>query len=117
MEATNKVSKANDYAVAKAMNAEVYNTFLIVSMGDTYGVSEYHEIPDLNRAYILMVNELEKIYARNPELQAIRPEPIWSRFDMLKNRTEEMPEYILDGSWMLVHNAGVEKLCIINSVD
>ena len=118
MEATNKVSKANDYAVAKAMNKQVYSTMVIVWMGDTADVSEYYEIPNLNRAYILLVNELEKIYERNPELQAIKPEPMWKRYDMLKNYTAEISERMTEtDGWGLEHIARVEKLCIIAGVD
>ena len=118
MEATNKPSQANDYAVAYAMNRQVYSTIVAIYLGDTAGVSEFHEIPDLNRAYILLVNELEKIYARNPELQAINPESFWKRFDVLKNHTEEIVDYVNDTEdWGHEHNARVEKLCIIAGVD
>jgi hypothetical protein len=114
----NKPSQANDYAVAYAMNRQVYSTIVAIYLGDTAGVSEFHEIPDLNRAYILLVNELEKIYARNPELQAINPESFWKRFDVLKNHTEEIVDYVNDTEdWGHEHNARVEKLCIIAGVD
>lgn len=118
MKATNKPSHANDYAVANAMNRQVYSTIVVVYLGDAAGVSEFHEIKDLNRAYILLVNELEQIYARNPELQAIKPEPFWKRFDVLKNYTEEIVDYINDtDNWGHEHNARVEKLCIIAGFD
>lgn len=118
MEATNKPSKANDFALAKAMNEQIYKTFVFVWMGEGAGVSEYHEIPDLNRAYVLLINELEKIYARNPELLAIKPEPLWRRFDVLKNHAAAIYDYINDTEdWGHEHNAKVEKLCIIAGVN
>ncbi len=118
MEATNKPSKANDLALAKVMNKEIYSTFVIVWTGDVVGVSEYHEIPNLNRAYVLLVNELEKIYSRNPELLEISPKPIWRRFNMLKNFTAEISDYVSEeNGWDLVHIARIERLCIIAGVD
>lgn len=118
MEATNKPSKANDFALAKAMNEQIYKTFAFVYMGDAFDVSEFYEIPDLNRAYVLVVNELEQIYARNPELQTIKPEPLWKRFNVLKNHTAEISDYIYDtDDWGLEHNARVERLCIIAGVE
>lgn len=118
MEATDKSSTANDYAVAYALSKEIYSTFVVVYLGDSMGVSEFHEIPKLNRAYVLLVDELQKIYGRNPELQAIKPDPLWKRFEVLKNHTEEICDYINDTEdWGLEHNAKVEKLCIIAGVD
>lgn len=118
MEAKDKASKANDYAIAYAMSKEIYSMFVVVYLGNSMGVSEFHEIPKLNRAYVLLVNELQKIYGRNPELQAIKPNPLWKRFEVLKNHTEEICDYINDTEdWGLEHNAKVEKLCIVAGVD
>lgn len=118
MKATNKTSQANDYAVANVMNEKVYSTIAIVYLGDSVGVSEFHEISDLNRAYVLLVNELQQIYARNPELQAVKPDPLWKRFDVLKNHTAEISDYLNDTeNWGIEHNAKVERLCIIAGVD
>ncbi len=118
MEATNKPSKANDYAVAHAMNREIFSTFVMVYAGYTMDISEYYEIPNLNRAYILLVDELQKIYARNPELQSIKPDPLWKRFEVLKNHTEEIFDYVSDTeNWGHEHIAKVEKLCIIAGVE
>src|SRR3990167_10423775 len=118
MDATNKPSQANDYAVAYAMSQEIYSTFVVVYLGNSMGVSEFHEIPALNRAYVLLVDELQKIYQRNSELKAIKPDPLWKRFDVLKNHTAEIFDYINDTEdWGLEHNAKVEKLCIIAGVD
>ncbi|MBP9852833.1 hypothetical protein KBC77_02475 [Candidatus Saccharibacteria bacterium] len=118
MEAPNKPSRANDYAVAKVMNAEVFTTFAVVSFGDYVEISEYHEIPDFNRAYILLVSELERIYERNPELQAIHPRPLWKRFDMLKNRSADIGEYMIDGDDSIVeHDVRIERLCTIAGIE
>lgn len=118
MEATNKTPQANDYAVAHAMNKEIYSTFVVVRLADSMGISEHYEIPNLNRAYVLLVNELQKIYARNPELEAVKPVPLWKRFDVLKNHTAEICDYIDDTEeWGLEHIAKVERLCIIAGVE
>ncbi|HJQ08722.1 MAG TPA: hypothetical protein VJ836_04560 [Candidatus Saccharimonadales bacterium] len=118
MEATNKSTPANDFAIAKAMNAELYSMFVVVWVADGAGVSELHNIDDLNRAYILLINELEKIYERNDELKAIKPVPPWKHFSVLKNHTEEIRDYLDDTEdWGLGHNAKVERLCILAGVD
>lgn len=118
MEATNKTSQANDFAVARAMNEAIYSMFVIVWMADGAGVSEHNNIDDLNRAYILLINELGQIYARNPELEAIKPKPLWKHFEVLKKHTAEICDYVDDtDDWGLQHNAKVERLCIIAGID
>lgn len=118
MKATNKTSQANDYALAKAMNESVYSTFVIVWMADGAGVSEHKNIDDLNSAYILLTHELAQIYTRNPELEAIKPKPLWRQFEVLKKHTAQICDYVDDtDDWGLEHNAKVERLCIIAGID
>jgi hypothetical protein len=109
-------TKANDFAVAKALNSNVVAMILAVCMADTFGMPEDHDIKELNRVYVLLVNELQKLYDRNPELAAIKPEPIWQRFDLIKTSTWEINEYLSEHSndELNAHTARVEKLCIIS---
>ena len=58
--------KANDYAVATALNERVINIFTLFTSHNTTP-----DITDINRSYILLADELEKIYNRTSELKNI----------------------------------------------
>lgn len=114
MEAT----KENDYAVAKALNGLINAMIMYVFLASNVGMAEDKELVELNRSYVLLANELEKIYNRNPELSAIKAEPLWKRFDVLKTSISEILDYIDEtDDFGLSHNARVEKLCIIAGVE
>lgn len=118
MEATNKVSPANDYAVAKALNGQINGIIAFMYMAGAHDLAKDHQVDELNRAYILLTHELEQIYARNPELLAIKPDPIWRRFDVLKNYNWDIKDYIDDtDDTGHAHTLRVERLCIIAGVD
>jgi hypothetical protein len=118
MEAINKPSKANDYAVAKALNELIKGIMVQVYAGVGVDISKDKDIDGLNRAHILLTQELETIYSRCPELQSITPEPIWRRYDLLKGSSRAIAEYIHEnGGFGDEHNLRVEKLCIIAGVD
>jgi len=118
MEAINKPSQANDYAVAKALNELVKGILILVYAGSGLDLTTDKHIEGLNRAYILLAQELENIYSRYPELQEIKPEPIWKRFDMLKGSGETIADYINDtDDFGYQHNLRIEKLCIIAGID
>lgn len=118
MEATNKPSQANDYAVAKAFNDLVKGIMVQVYAAVAVDLAKDKDIEGLNRAYILLTKELENIYSRSPELQSVKPEPIWRRYDLLKGSSQEIAEYIHDsGDFGDEHTLRVERLCIIAGVD
>lgn len=118
MEAADKSSQANDYAVAKALNNLVNGIMAFMYVAGAHDLSKDHQLEEINRSYILVAHELEKIYARNPELQAIKPDPIWRRFDVLKHSNWDIQDYIDDtGDTGHVHTLRVERLCIIAGVD
>jgi hypothetical protein len=119
MEATKQPTNSNDYAVAHALNDCVLGFILMIVMADIVGEPEGNEFHDLNRAYVLVVDELEKLYNRNAELAAIKPEPIWKRFDVLKTSSWEINEFLedTDNDMGQAHNARVEKLSIIAGVE
>ena len=116
MEIPKHPTSSNDYAVAKALNNEVMAIIILVVIADVINLPEDYEIQELNRAYILLTNELEQVYDRNPALAAIKPEPIWKRFDVLKTSTWEINEYLEDARNDMgqAHVARIEKLCIIS---
>lgn len=115
MEVAYQPASTNDYAVAKDLNVCVMEIILIVVMADSVGLIEDLDTTELNRTYVLLINELQKLYDRNPELTAIKPEPIWKRFDVLETLTWDINEYSSEHSIdeLNTHNARVKKLCIV----
>lgn len=114
MERDNRSTSGNDYAVAKALNGSVTGILLSVFMAKAVGLPEDHEINELNRAYILLTHELQRLYDRNPELAAIKPEPLWKRFDVLKTSLWEIQDYIeANDEFGNAHTVRVERLCIL----
>lgn len=106
----------NDYAVAHAFNNCVLGIIAMILLEDVLGSSpEKEEFNKLNRAYVQVVEELEKIYDRNPKLSAIQVKPIWKRFDVLKTSVWDINEYLenRDNDLGQSHNARVEKLMIL----
>lgn len=112
-------SNTNDYAVAHAFNDCVLGIIVMILIEDTVGTPEGNGFHELNRAYVLVTNQLETLYDRNQKLAAIRPEPIWKKFDVLKTSSWEINEYLEDPSNDVgqAHNARVEKLMILANVD
>lgn len=119
MEAINKPSQANDYAVAKDLNDKIYSLMISTVMIVGYELNQIGpEVTKLNRAYILLAAELQEVYERNPELSSISPEPIWKQFDMLKGNFDEISSVLVDDdseddSWIM-HNDKLERLYILS---
>lgn len=109
----------NDYAVAKVLNKHVAALIVMVIIADSFGLPENFELKEINKAYILLADELDKIYDRNPKLSAIIPEPIWKRFDVLESATWDINEHFEDpeNNEMQAHIARIERLCIISGVE
>lgn len=118
MEATNKTSQANDYAVARALNGLINSIMAFMYAAGAHDLSKDQQLEEINRVYILLTNELEIIYDRNPKLLAITPKPIWRNFDVLKHSNWDIQDYVDDtDDTGHAHNLRVEKLCIISGVD
>jgi hypothetical protein len=113
------MNNTNDYAVAKSLNQHVGEIILLIVMFDAVGLPDDYDINELNRMYVLLVNELQKLYNRNPKLSAINPKPIWEQFDVLKTSSWDINEYLNDPSNDVgqSHNARVEKLSIIEGLE
>jgi hypothetical protein len=111
--------KHNDYAVAKALNNHVAGLIIYVILADSIGLAENYAVEDINKAYVLLSDELQRLYKRNPELDIIVPEPVWKRFDVLEASTWEINEYFEDpmNTEMQAHIARVNRLCIISGVE
>ena len=103
--------KANDYAVAKALNERVTTIFELFARSDTRSL----DITAINKSYVLLVNTLKKIYARNDELKAIERKPVWEYFDIIEGLEHDISQYTndWDNDNGQSHNARVNKLCIV----
>ncbi len=105
--------QANDYAVAVDLNDKILKIVLIARF-----INRDRSLPVdiLNRPYILLAAELQKIYDRNPELSSIEPKPIWQQFDILINSLEEISKSLSDSKndTVTTHNARVERLHILS---
>jgi len=106
-----KDRKANDFALAKALNERATAIFDMFASSDARSL----DITAINKSYVLLVNTLKKIYARNDELSAIERKPVWEYFDIIEGLEDDIREYTND--WNndagQSHNARVNKLCIV----
>jgi len=102
--------KANDYALAKHLNERAIAIFALVA--DIRG--SWPDVTDLNRSYVLLVDELKKLYERNAELSKIKETICWQVFDVidylepskLYDYTSNVDDYGHE------HNSKVNRLCI-----
>ena len=88
--------RANDFALAKALNERT--TTIIDMIANAYQRYSFEAIgldtSKLNKSYVLLVNELEKMYARNKELADISVNPAWKYFDIIEGAEWNINEYI-----------------------
>ena len=102
--------KPNDFALAYHLNKFAIGLFEMVA-------NNLNGLPDttaINRSYILLVNELKKLYARNTELDKISENICWQSFDRLEHIEDDVWEYMNynNNDYGLSHNAQVNRLCI-----
>lgn len=102
--------KANDYAVVHYLNNLAIALFEMVA--------NYSNLPDtkaINRSYILITNEIKLLYARNPELEAIKESICWQSFDRLEHIENDIWDYkqYNESDYGISHNAQVNTLCIL----
>lgn len=116
MGTTKQPTKAIDYSVAWDLNERILKIILIAVFTDRDNSYKGLHVEILNRAYILLAAELQKIYDRNPELSSIKPEPIWQQFDILINTLDEIRNSLNDpnNGMGTTHNARVQRLYILS---
>lgn len=106
---------ANDYALAKILNERVINIFAMVI--------DHRSTPDpsdVNRSYVLLIDELKRIYDRQPELKKLGGGICWRVLDNLEQAHEFVPviEFTHSGGdYGEEHNSKVSRLCIIANID
>lgn len=114
MEATNKPSQSNDYAIARALNESLLAILRALRANDDY-LPANHRMVELNRLYVLTVHELERLYEQNSELNTLKPEPFWRRYDVLDTLSDEILDYLEqpEVAQGRAHIIRLDKLCII----
>ncbi len=102
---------ANDFALAYYLNERAIGLFSLIADNNNTP-----DVNDINRSYILIVEQLKRLYARNPELEAIQDHICWKGFDHLDYIRNEIWGYTndTDGDYGQSHNAKVNRLCIVN---
>lgn len=115
MKDVNQTSNNNDYPVARVLNTVVLSIVALVREAEEMDLPEDYEIDELNRAYVLLVHELENLYNQNPQLTEIKPEPFWKQFDVLKTVSWRLLDYLDDPDQDKgqAHMRKLDKLCII----
>lgn len=101
-------SSANDYALAKYINKRIVAIFALVA---DYR-KDLPDLTDINRSYVLLVNEVKKIYERQPELKSIRHNICWRTFSTIDAMDpHDLFEYSDD-----YRNHGIEHISKVNSL-
>ncbi len=103
--------RANDFALAYYLNNLAIALFEMIA--------DHNNLPDtkaINRSYILIINEIKLLYARNPKLEAIKESICWQSFDRLEHIENEIWDYkqYNENDYGIGHNAQVNTLCILN---
>lgn len=113
---TNQSTKANDYAVASDLNEKIIHIILVALVAYRDDSIKALNMGELNRSYVLLAAELQRIYDRIPELSSIKPEPIWQRIDMLINTLKDLNDSFTARKDDIgtTHNARVHKLHILS---
>lgn len=116
MTTANSSTNTNDFVLAKLLNNTLLTIITFIRKAEEMDLPEDYEIDELNRAYVLLVNELENLYEHNPKLAEIRPEPFWKQFDVLKTVSWRLLDYLNDPELDKgqAHIRKLDKLCIIS---
>lgn len=116
-----KALSANDFASAKVLNERVTSIMDMVARAYRYNAFEATsmDITSINKSYILLVNELQKVYARSQGLKNISISPLWEYFDVIEGAEWELEQAIYQDNSDAgkSHIAKINKLCIIAGIE
>jgi hypothetical protein len=115
METINQSTNSDVFPVARMLNTTLLAIVALVRTAKEMSLPEDYEVSDLNRAYVLLVDELENLYVNNPHLSEIKPEPFWKRYNVLKTMSWQILQYLDDSvhGKGQAHVARLDRLCII----
>jgi hypothetical protein len=114
MKSSDKSTKMNEYAVAKALNESVNSLFTIIELYQTLGPLKEFNPDEINRAYLFLVKELESLYDQNSELEELQPKPVWRHFEIIKDKMYTVQKFLETNSDKHDHTLRLEKLCILS---
>jgi hypothetical protein len=118
-----------DYAVARELHNRANELLMAVPrLNEAYNYddpySEYHEMMMLmNRPYVLIVNELEKIYENNEALSKLNNDPktkaTWTLFNTIESNDQDIYAYLSEhkNAADFAHLAQVNRLAIIAGIE
>lgn len=113
--------RANNFALAKELNVRAEKIIDMIASAYQYNSFEVTGIDttQLNKCYVLLVNELEKLYSNNKELSAIEPNPAWQSFGIIEGAEWEINQYVYEyrNDTGQSHIAQINRLCIIAGTD
>lgn len=104
----------NDYPIARALNSSLNRILFLIRCYQVIGKHKEFDPDALNRVWIFLVDELEKIYDRNPKLSAIKPEPLWREYDIIRDKIYVIQKYLEEHEGLEGHMLKIEKLCILS---
>jgi hypothetical protein len=108
---------ANDYAVARLLNIVLLQIVQLVREIESLDLPEDYnwKLDELNRVYVLLVNELEELYKHNPRLAEIEPKPFWTKYNILTPYYWEILRYLDEHTQEKgqAHVNQLDRLCII----
>ena len=109
------MNDANDFPLAKILNSVALAIATSIRSAEELDLPEDFEITELNHSYVLLVQELEALYDKNPKLSSITPAPFWRRFDILRTKSWQILDFLDDpiNDKGQAHLLQLEKLCII----
>lgn len=122
---TIKRNDTDDYALARELHHHAIELLGAVNrLNESYNYddpySEYHEvIMLLNRPYVLVVHELERLYANNKTLAKLNVEPktkaTWTLFNTIESSDQDIYSYVREhkSTEDFAHLAQVNRLAII----
>jgi hypothetical protein len=126
---TKDLTNDNDYALARELHFRANEFLMAVSrLNETYNYddpySEYHEtILLINRPYVLLVHELEELYARNKALAKLNDEPkttaTWTLFNAIESYDQDIHTHLREhkNTADFNHLAQANRLAIIAGVE
>lgn len=113
--------RANNFALAKELNLRAEKIIDLIATAyqrQTFEATSI-DVTQLNKSYVLLVNELEKLYSNNKELSDIEKTPAWKYFGIIEGAEWEINEYIYENrnDSGQSHIAQINRLCIIAGTD
>lgn len=124
-------TNSEDFAIAREFHHHATELLIAVQrLNEEYNYddpyAEYHEtIMDINRPYVLLVNELETIYGQNAALAKLNDDPktkaTWTQFNTIESNDQDIYAYLREHKSLkklkndadFAHKAQVNRLAII----